>query len=150
MCKGYCLFTCFLIFLVLSLGLPAAEIYIANNNNMSRVCDNNRIMDPRVWLRVSGIVYIGCVIFIIIYTVIESFTKSGLASVYGCILGTIYTLFSIAWTIIGGISLWRDNLDCGPERFHDMFWASVIIHFILLCCICGCSIGFTARTNLLG
>jgi len=42
-------------------------------------------------------------------------------------------MMQFAWIIIGCVVLWRDNdPDCQPKQLHDMMWASVLIHVILL------------------
>jgi hypothetical protein len=41
-------------------------------------------------------------------------------------------LVQFAWVIVGCVSIWRDNLSCGPDQLKIMMWAACIIHLVCM------------------
>ena len=50
---------------------------------------------------------------------------------------SLYGLFELIWSIIGGVILWRDSLPCNDlnPSFYAAASAVVIISLILVCCV---------------
>jgi hypothetical protein len=102
---------------------------IGSRHLADQTCANDRLIRPALWLTVTGaITFAGIALTIMILCCAAA---SGDAASGGLILFRWFsTLFSTIWTIVGAVSLWRDNLACPPGELHDMIWASVIINFI--------------------
>lgn len=136
---------CFVVVCVLALAV--AELVMGIRHRDDTTCSNDQLMNPSTWLIVQGAYSIGsffllvCLSFAGVVTLMSTDRVS--TSLVGCgfflILFTYYlgVLLSVAWSIIGAVMLWRDNLSCEPESFNDMLWASVIIHLIVsVCTLC--------------
>lgn len=121
------------------LPLYIAELVIGLKylNSPLNECHNASVVDPSVWLVVGSVTCIGCFVFFLCavgYLVIK---QSETPFVFVILYQILQLLFSLAWTIVGAVMLWRDNLDCKPQELHDMLYASVIIRLILVfvnCC----------------
>jgi hypothetical protein len=121
-----------LLVLLLLLALPIAELVIGTKyspRGKSSDCSNDLVILPATWLIVSGamsIVFIGLFyLSISIDNLFISPRKGGSIA-----LQALFSLFFLAWSIVGCVMLWRDNLYCKPAELHDMLYASVIIHLV--------------------
>ncbi len=120
-------------------ALPIAEIYYAQYYETYGECDNDALVRPRTWLLTSGITTL-CFLGTVITLLMCVLANMPIALWVGLVIVLIlHMLFSTAWTVIGAVVLWRDNLSCAPQGFHDLFWASVIIQLIgfVLSCVGG-------------
>ena len=123
-------FTCILITLGISLALPIAELVIGDRHLDDTVCANGRLMRPAVWLVATGAITLTSIVLGAFLLISAALQSDDLARVALFMLRTFSAAFSIAWTIIGMVVLWRDNADCPAGELHDMIWASVIIHLV--------------------
>lgn len=116
------------IFVLGSLVLPIFEIYGGLDIATHGQCDDDRLINPHDWMLGSGISHIALFVFIMIgMFCIPKWRGQAVGPASAGIACVFYGLFVVAWVTVGGICLWRDNLDCAPERFHDIFWAGVIL-----------------------
>ena len=134
---------CFLILLgavvlAFTLSLSIAELLIATRylDDSTNTCHNDRLVKPAQWLLWDGI--IGFTVFgLALLTVLcAACIDYGLGLTMAVCVGPLAALGQCAWTIIGAVSLWRDNDDggngCGPTPLRDCMWSAVIIHIALL------------------
>jgi hypothetical protein len=96
-------------------------------------CDDSTLIEPSVWLIIMGSVNI----FSYLSAIIRSCSENDFIQVFHFIVTVLSVMFNIAWTIIGGVVLWRDNFDCAPSKMHDFIWSSVIINIIGLAVFAG-------------
>lgn len=133
-------FACWSFCAILFVFLPAfalsiAELVVGVKYQYVNECNNGDVVLPVVWLLVdggmglfSGVIVALCVAEWLAFTTFAV----GLALVPAA-------GFGFAWSIIGAVMLWRDNLSCSPQELHDMLWASVIIR--LVCWFSSCCAG---------
>lgn len=109
------------------LALPIAEFVIGMTHLNTTTCNNSDAVAPVDWLLTSSIV--GFIFLALaIMTICLMFESEGCGRLVWYGLRAIGVLWTISWTIVGAVSIWRDNPDCQPQPLHDMMWASVIIH----------------------
>lgn len=128
-----CLKFTMLAFMFISLALPIAELVFAGRyeHQSSRPdCANDRVIDPAKWLLVSGIIGIISIVLMFGSTILTIATENGAFLIITLTVSILVGMFNLAWVIVGSVMLWRDNVDCHPEEFKSMLWASVIIHLI--------------------
>lgn len=128
-CSGICV----LILLVMVMSLNIAELAISQQylDDSTNTCHNDRLIKPALWLQWDGI--IGFVeMGIILLTVLGAALHPAIGGTVACCLLTPAAIVQFAWIIIGCVSLWRDNLDCGPSPLHDCLWAACILHLLFL------------------
>jgi hypothetical protein len=123
---------CALFAIAAVVALPVAEIVIGNKYIDDTRCSNARLIKPAGWLVVSGSVALTFIGTIIIMAARQIILNDRNSIIHLFTLQLLNNMFSIAWCIIGAVSLWRDNLQCEPNEMHDMMWAAVIIHLILV------------------
>jgi hypothetical protein len=104
-------------------------------------CNNSTLIDPSIWLIIMGAVNIFSYLSAIVRSCVY---ENDFIEVFHFIISVLSIVFNIAWTIIGGVVLWRDNLDCNPTKMHDFMWASIIINIIGLTTF----IGFMITSNM--
>ena len=100
-------------------------------DNMKELCSDSFI-HLSTWLIVQGAV--------MLFVVVGAFPlkclcgKLGLAFYYT--IAGLYTLFEIAWLIVGGIILWRDSTPCKEldQPFYIASMVVVIASMVLLVC----------------
>jgi hypothetical protein len=88
----------------------------------------------------SGTVAITLTVLTVGFCFLTSTAANDNNGVLGCLflLPVVSAVFTIIWTIVGAVSLWRDNINCPGGELHDMIWTSVIIHFIsTVLLVCG-------------
>ncbi len=127
--SGRASFCAILITLAAVLVLPIMELVIGARHLGDQECANGKVVTPATWLVVTGAVTLGGVaasIWILIEAVMTGSDPAGGVFLMRC----VSAVFTIIWSIIGAVSLWRDNIACPAGELHDMIWASVIIHFI--------------------
>ena len=115
------------------LALPISEIVIASKyaSDADSLCNGDALVSPIAWLYVSGFTAIVELAALVLFGILFLYTKSDEFGLFAIATLVLFSLFSVAWTIIGGVVLWRDNISCGPQPMHDMMWASVIIHIVV-------------------
>ena len=133
----------------LSTAIPIVEIVIATQYKDSHTdCDNSLLL-PTTWLFISAIVSFA--LLIIEMPIGIQITRERQYITEGCKTPTeqnpfVITLrylsfiFSIVWTIIGAVILFRDNMDCGPYSLHVMMMFSVITRLIALTLLTCCEL----------
>ncbi len=106
--------------------------YSFKYTNNDFLCNNdNTGMNPVGWLYVDGIVGV-CMSGLILLTAILYPCMEEISVIPTSITLALVSMFQFAWCIIGGVMLWRDNMQCSPNNFHDYLWASVLIKIILV------------------
>ena len=117
---------------VIEAAFSIPEIVISRRywNDNSNSCHAGPLLQPVVWLfwdGVAGLILIGC--FILRYTH-DAFAPpfDVIARSIGQLAAFFGSLFVVAWAIVGGFVLWRDNNPtCDPKALHDAMWAFVIM-----------------------
>lgn len=114
------------------LALPITELVIGAKYLESNECANARVVAPAMWLFVSGIVSITLVVTSIGTLVRMMIKESGreTAVILYLVLRVLWGMFSVAWSIVGAVSIWRDNTHCHPHELKNMMWVSVIFHLV--------------------
>lgn len=101
------------------------------------------------WLQIDAYIRIGIVVLLLIIAIISCCS----VTVGSCLLGIficlimLYTLFSLAWTIIGAIMFWGK---LNPAGYCDggvqiYMWIFLILSFVGICLNC-CSSSFSGRS----
>jgi hypothetical protein len=120
-----------------SLAFAIPELVISRKfwDDGSNDCHNGSLLEPVVWMfwdGIAGLILVACYLILALHysdtthllfnLVVEQLAKLGV------LLGG---LFAVAWAIIGGVVLWRDNDGpCEPKELHDSMWAFVIIDIV--------------------
>ena len=113
-----CLLVCLLIF---TLPFAIASIVLGTKEGQ---CDNTDIMGLNVadYLLGSGIASL-VTILLLVATAIGAINKSAVCGVLGIVSIVLSGLFSIAWTVVGGVILFRSNLDCIHSSYPYVCYA---------------------------
>lgn len=127
----FCLLCCSLPFIVLS--------YVFALTNQDTNCQSEEkdpLMKLWVWVLVCGVVNtFNFIVFLICYLTWEC-----IIGIVGYLVALLVNfLFIISWFIVGGIIIFRDNLDCVKEGTPLGVWAVIIwslqaLYLIAICC----------------
>jgi len=121
--------------LLLVVGIVAV---IYGDKNLDDLCSDS-FVHMAVWMCVQG----GVFIFVGVgATPLYYILGDAGVSLYLTVL-SLYGLFELIWTIMGGVILWRDSTDCQDlnPSFYKASMAVVIISIILVACV-----SFKAKT----
>ena len=121
-----------LLLLMLVSALPIAELVIGSKYIDTDGCSNATVILPTTWLIVSGgvsLVFIA-VTFLSFSALLMGSLNDEIIVFGPVVLQTLFSGFFFAWSIVGAVMLWRDNVNCNPLQLHDMLWASVIIRLV--------------------
>ncbi len=131
----------YLFYVVLSvLGLSIAEVILASKYENDDGCNNDKVLNPKTWMLIDGAISIG-LIFTMICEAFGFFPPMEIPDEHGQIIAVtnrgrilirLITIFLCIWVIVGAVILWRDNLTCEPQQFHDIFWAAIIIRLVYI------------------
>jgi hypothetical protein len=119
---------CIFLFLVIPIGIASITISQVESNQ----CDYRDIMglDIKQYLLGAGIASIGFNLLLVIFLVISwmSMTSSRYEIFSICTTVTFVTnvLFGIAWTIIGGVILFRSNMACIEQGVPLVCYALIV------------------------
>ncbi len=131
-------------FAVLFMAIPNLAISIASfvvaRDNPTNVCDGSTITLPK-WLLVNASIL--ATLTLVILLILGLF----LAEYWGCLCGKVkrivfayaalavtnlYTLYLLAWTIVGSIALFRDSPGCDGQPIGRMTLTNLIWQWITL------------------
>lgn len=118
------------------------ELYKENASE----CSVDTLVLPAVWMIVQGsclcLILVGFGIYFCISEKVSE--QSGIK--FFIIFGLLSALFQVAWAIIGGVSLWRDNLKCWNGQAQRAFWGLVILDLCFICPL-ACAWLFSSRRS---
>lgn len=110
--------------------------FVIAGENWNANCDGDMMPLP-VWLVVSAAVSLVYVIvrsamtlgFVILFSIEK--ILSLIVSIPYIIISLTYSLFIVAWVIVGGVALFRDGSDCKDEV--SSLWIMSLVMFIVGC-----------------
>lgn len=79
-------------------------------------------------------------------------TQSNVSGGHDTQFSKLSNLFIFAWTVVGGISLWRDGTDC--KQVNSLVWkmglSAVILSIIVSCCCGGFEFWYSNTDQVMG
>lgn len=105
-----------IIFIALGLAFPIAS-YVIAFENYDAVCSQEALIPLPKWLIINGSVDFAYTIYFVLYLITllifrdNTGVVSGISFMSG-ILALIYSMWLIAWNVVGGVSLFRDSMEC--------------------------------------
>lgn len=132
-----------LICIIFTVFLPEFCVSIASfiiaAQNSHTTCDDQSVILLSTWLNINGFVGI-C--FVVCTLVLGVFAVSSEEPMIMCplvIIIILFSLFNIAWNIVGAVALFRDSMACQTvaHPLWAMTLASLILQWISIFCECG-------------
>lgn len=117
-----------IVFSAFVLSLPVTEIVIGAKYIDSEECANDRIVRPAIWLLTMGSVT--ATIVVTTATLLLISIRKQTENYCSVIIHITGYIFTVVWSVIGAIALWRDNTSCSPKELKDMMWVSIIMHLV--------------------
>lgn len=113
--------------LIVIISIPFTELYIGFLEWNNTSCIDAILLAPVIWLVISGLLF-----FIVLTLVSILYVCGDIGFILSVLLTILYLCFSICWAIIGGIILWRDNLDCSTASIQIIMFAAFLYHITIV------------------
>lgn len=127
-----------LVLLLAPVAFCIAEIVISvkYSDDSSNECHDGKLLRPVVWMLwdgITGLIVLGAFAVVMVNKYSERFEFIPLVYTLARLVMILNLAFSIAWGVIGGVVLWRDNdPPCGPGQLHDAMYSFVIIDIVMV------------------
>lgn len=130
-----CMATCLVIVFILpQTGLSIAD-FVIGAQHKDATCDVGAVVSLSTWLFITGSIGLAFVIVLVItfiIVVVLGFTKPELLPfplVPLVILIIVFSLFNLAWNIVGAVALFRDSMECLNST--KSLWGLTLANLIL-------------------